>query len=121
MASILNRRCSESMYFLLASDLGVRSCGGKMILPMRESFDGEEEVKQFILGLPAGVSVVIGISSPKQNKLAILLSTIRPDLEIFCLGAAVEMIMFQEGRTGLLSGSGFQWLSFLLQTSVHFS
>ena len=118
MASILKKRGPESMYFLLASDLIGVDCGGKMILPRRDSFDGEEAVKQFIHGLPAGVTVIVGISSPKQNKLAIFLSTIRPDLEIFCLGAALEMIMLQDSRGGFLSGSGFQWLSFFLLKPV---
>ena len=90
MANRLYQESSDLHYFLLSDDITEIPISHKLILPFRDNFNEDNSVKSFVQGLPKNASVIIGISSPKQNKLAILLWNIRPDLTFFCIGAAVS-------------------------------
>lgn len=85
-------------------------------LPMMEEIYVPDELVSVINSLSAGTSVAIGISAPKQNRLAAVLYEIRPDLEYHCLGAAVtahaEKLDSPQSNSRL-SGSGIEWLRFL--------
>ena len=69
----------------------------------------------FLLQIPKGKDLLIGISSPKQNILAKKILQIRPDLHVFCLGAALNMV---EQETNVFSSipilSEQEWLKFLI-------
>ena len=114
MAHRLLNESSDQLYFLLAENVEKISVDKKLILPFKSSFEGDPEVLDFLENLPHGSSLVIGVSSPKQNILANYLYRIRPDLRYFCLGAAVQITWGMEYANTKLRGSGFQWIEFLL-------
>ena len=81
--------------------------------------DIPEDVLLAVHSLAPGTCVGLGVSSPKQNIIAVALHTIRPDLEYHCLGAALFNLEIDAGKFGNatnLSGSGFEWLRFLFTT-----
>ena len=114
MAHRLLNESSNQLYFLLAKNVEKISVNKKLILPFKPSFEGDPELLGFLEYLPHGSTLVIGISSPKQNKLANYLYSIRPDLQFFCLGAAVQITWGMKYANSKLRGSGFQWIEFLL-------
>ena len=114
MAYRLFNESSDQLYFLLAENLEKISEDKKFVLPFRLSFEGDTEVLSFLETLPHGSSLVIGVSSQKQNILANYLHSLRPDLRYFCLGAAVQITWGMKHANTKLRGSGFQWIEFLL-------
>ena len=84
------RNANLPIYFLLPHAVSSIDSERALVLRPAASVDGDVEVRQFISGLPAEATVVVGISSPKQNRLAVNLSSQRPDLTFYCLGAAVD-------------------------------
>ena len=72
--------------------------------------------------IPEGNSVFIGISSPKQNFLAIKISELRPDLEIFCLGAVISTFVHKADVEEMSSQSntGLEWLFHLKRDPIRF-
>ena len=70
----------------------------------------DRELESFIVGTNSRI-VCIGISSPKQNILAIELSKIRSDLTYICLGAA----LYQSRRyPKIIDKLGLNWLLLLM-------
>ena len=61
----------------------------KIILPFWESIDDVCIDNLIIKEVEGYESIVIGISSPKQDRLADLINEIYPKKNIFCLGAAI--------------------------------
>ena len=114
MANRLISESSDRQFFLLSENIKTISADKKLVLPFRSSFEGDAEVLKFIENLPHESSLIIGVSSPKQNILANYLHSIRPDLRYFCLGAAVEITWGRKWTNTKLRGSGFQWIEFLI-------
>ena len=113
MAHRLISRSSDKLYFLLAEDIESIEEDKKIVLPFKSSFEGDAELLDLLETLPIGVILIIGVSSPKQNILAHYLYTLRPDIEYFCLGAAVKITWGMKHANTRLRGTGFQWLEFL--------
>lgn len=107
-------------FFFPARLLNGLSPKAQMALPFLA--DGHEhelplEITHAIEGLNTGTRIGIGVSSPKQNRIAANLFYIRPDLEYHCLGAALFAMeeSTPESRGGLFrSGSGLEWVRFLI-------
>ena len=114
MAHSLAEKFHDNCYFLLAEEISTISADKSLVLQHKDSFEGDTEVLSFLEKIPEGGFVVLGISSPKQNTLAIYLHDKRPDLEYFCLGAAVKLTWSDGDSNMKLRGTGFQWLEFLL-------
>ena len=114
MAYSLTAKPFETLYFLLAEDVENIKEGNKFVLPFKEDFTDDKGMLEFINSVPVNRKLIIGVSSPKQNVLAKYLFSIRPDLEFYCLGAAVKQTWgFSNGNT-ILRGTGLQWLEFLI-------
>lgn len=113
MAHYLLHSVNESCFFLLANDIASIERKNKLVLSVKDSFEDDIDLLNFIEIIPKNSKVILGISSPKQNKLGIYLYKLRPDLEYFCLGAAVQQTWGISANT-FLRGTGFQWLEFLL-------
>lgn len=114
MAYILTKNPFETPYFLLAEDIVNIHDSNKFVLPVKEDFTHEKGMLEFIKSVPFNRKLIIGISSPKQNVLAHYLFTIRPDLEIYCLGAAVQQTWGFKNANTRLRGTGLQWIEFLI-------
>jgi len=86
-------------------------------LPVFADITVPDDLAAGLAKLPPGTRVGIGISAPKQNHLAVALHAQRPDLEYHCLGAAVaryDPSVRESGQKLTLSGSGLEWLRFLI-------
>ena len=111
-----------SWFFITARKLENVALEIQIVLPFLkegEESDVPDAVRRAILSLDPGTSVGLGVSSPKQNRIAVALYELRPDLEYHCLGAALfalEADGAEAGRAASLSGSGFEWLRFLVAT-----
>jgi hypothetical protein len=114
MAHRLDRSGIGNSYFLLADEIASIPAENCFILPFKDSFNDDEAVLAFLRTVPKHASIVLGISSPKQNSLAIYLHSIRPDIEYFCLGAAVKQTWGFAYANTRLRGTGLQWLEFFL-------
>lgn len=87
----------------------------QMALPFFEAITVPPDVAERLMALPANTRVGLGISAPKQNHLAAAMHALRPDLEYHCLGAAIAGYAPQgDSAVPALSGSGFEWLKFLI-------
>jgi hypothetical protein len=113
MAHRLVTKSPSKFYFLLAEDIDLIDEDKKLILPFKSSFEGDVDLLDFLETLPIGVALIIGVSSPKQNVLAHYLHSLRPDVEYFCLGAAVKITWGMKHANTRLRGTGLQWLEFL--------
>ena len=114
MGHVLKTNTTLPNYFLLANDIKNISENRKIILPFKDSFEGDTHLIDFINNIPKGSNVIIGISSPKQNFLANYLFTIRDDLEYICLGAAVQLTWGFKNANTILRGTGLQFLEFFI-------
>jgi hypothetical protein len=114
MAYSLAKKSLEDVYFLLAEEIDGIEKTKKLVLPFKNSFTDDKSVLGFINSVPVNGKVILGVSSPKQNVLANYLFSIRPDLEYFCLGAAVKQTWSLKGANTRLRGTGLQFLEFLV-------
>lgn len=114
MAHTLAKEFHDNCYFLLAEKIESIAEESCLVLKHKDSFEGDGEVLDFIKKIPSGKFLILGISSPKQNTLARYLDTIRPDLDYFCLGAAVKLTWGRNYSNTILRGTGLQWLEFFL-------
>jgi hypothetical protein len=98
----------SSTLYMSAKEMGFKN---EIILPFWKSLDEvnigflEDEIYSF-------KKVVLGVSSPKQDKLAELLMDSRKfsdDVEIYCLGAAIYL-----EKSHIAESRSVHWLSFLL-------
>lgn len=120
--SVLNSISSGSIaarkwFFLTASPLEKVKPEAQFVLPILESTVIPNELAVVLGDLQPRTRIGIGISSPKQNQLAVALHALRPDLEYHCLGAALHGLNTMEGLGEMKSrwcGSGFEWLKFLI-------
>jgi len=106
---------NEKILWLTSSPDIIISAGHVEVLPhFEESFEEFCTANKILLS--SFETIIIGISSPKQNELAreiLLCLGERPNKlkDIHCLGAAVDPdISF---RSSHLSGTGIQWVEFL--------
>ena len=113
MAHKLAQDAFDDCYFLLAHDIQSIPDNRKIVLPFMSNFDHHKPILDFLESVPSSGHVVIGISSPKQNVFANYLHSIRPELDYFCLGAAVKQTWDLNANTWL-RGSGLQWLEFMI-------
>lgn len=113
IANKLFYESSDLHYFLLSEEIKGIPNSHKLILSFRADFEEDDTVKKFVKSLPKNATVIIGISSPKQNKLAIMLWKLRPDLTFYCIGAAVSQTWTKRNNNFMI-GTGFQWIEFLL-------
>lgn len=109
----------RNWYFLTAHPIDNLPQNKQYSLPFFNTVSIPAALKAKILELPAGMNIAIGISSPKQNYLAIELHKIRADLEYHCFGAAITAVDSAKqkkahGRS--LSGSGFEWVHFFIRS-----
>ena len=103
--------------FLTSKSYGTKTVATVLPLPIFKScvylpkIINELEQKKF-------KKIYIGISSPNQNKLAIDLQKIFPTAEIFCLGAAVDMVISDQldlKINKIISGSGLEWFHLFIK------
>lgn len=91
----------------------------QMPLPIFKTISVPDDIAAMLRSLPANTRVGIGISAPKQNYLAAAMHALRPDLEYHCFGAAIADFATPDtakGRSHGLSGTGFEWMSFLVKS-----
>lgn len=71
-----------------------------------------EAISQLATAIPKGHLVAIGISSPKQNELALMLNKLRADLNIICVGAVVGAFESPQYVRDVMktSNTGTEWL-----------
>ncbi len=106
-----------SWFFLTAGPVAGLPKDLQFELPIMNAICVPDDLAQAIGALASGTRVAIGISAPKQNRLAAALHDLRPDLEYHCLGAAVSAYGDNgnsSSRHSRLSGSGIEWLRFLV-------
>ena len=106
-------------YYLLAVNRPEIDQSRQFTLPLfkdLKSVDISSEIMLFLEKVPIKAQLLIGIASPKQNLLAKQIKEIRPDLDIYCLGAA---IYFQSKETREQDGymikffNSHLWIQFL--------
>jgi len=114
MAHKLYENHRSDCFFLLSQEIESINHEKRLILPFKDSFEDDIALKKFVLSLPSNVKLIIGISSPKQNYLAHHLYTLRPDIELYCLGAAVELTWDTSYGNTQLRGTGLQWIEFFI-------
>ena len=85
--------------------------GCQVILP-KDFICTSEAISQIAAAIPTGHLVAIGISSPKQNELALILNKLRVDLNIICIGAVVGTFESQQyvQDVAKTSNTGMEWL-----------
>ena len=107
-------------YFLTAKPLNHVPADKQFALPMLDEIVISTELEQVDSALAPQTKVGIGISSPKQNFLAAALHEVRPDLDYYCLGAALAGLDEGEGSASksVLSGTGIEWLRFLFHSCL---
>lgn len=106
---------SGNWFFFTAAPVAQLPAEIQMTLPFFESVTVPTDVAERLMALPAKTRVGLGISAPKQNYLAVEMHALRPDLEYHCLGAAVAGYVARgDSVAPALSGSGFEWLKFLI-------
>jgi hypothetical protein len=98
----------ENSIFLLSE--GNNLFKNNIVLPFWKSIDEISLDNLLIQKIEAYDSIVIGISSPKQDYLADLINDLYPEKNIFCLGAAVYTSS-NNLRSDKLS---LNWLSMML-------
>jgi hypothetical protein len=98
----------ENSIFLLSEDNSLFK--NNIVLPFWKSIDEISLDNLLIQKIEAYESIVIGISSPKQDYLADLINDFYPEKNIFCLGAAVYTSS-NNLRSDKLS---LNWLSMML-------
>ena len=70
-------------------------------------FNCPDDLVHYNLTIPKEItSIVIGISSPKQDRLAQIISSTNSDIEIYCLGAAI----YKENFPAIVDRLGLSWL-----------
>ncbi|RGP38774.1 hypothetical protein [Pseudotabrizicola alkalilacus] len=106
-------------FFITARPLQNMPTATQVTLPFLPD-SADMKVPQSILSvvesLPFGSRIAIGVSSPKQNRIAVQLHKLRPDLDYHCFGAALfnlEDTDRDRRDAARLSGSGMEWVSFL--------
>lgn len=105
----------SNWFFFTAGPIAHLSAHSQMPLPFFDVVALPDNVAATLKALPDGTRVGIGISAPKQNYLAAAMHSLRPDLEYHCFGAAITVHFAQShGKPPALSGSGFEWLKFLV-------
>ena len=98
----------ENSFFLLSEDNNLLK--NNIVLPFWKSINEISLDNLIIQKIEAYESIVIGISSPKQDYLADLINDLSPEKNIFCLGAAVYTSS-NNLRSDKLS---LNWLSMML-------
>lgn len=99
----------ENSFFLLSEDNNLLK--NNIVLPFWKSINEISLDNLIIQKIEAYESIVIGISSPKQDYLADLINDLYPEKNIFCLGAAVYTSS-NSLRSDKLS---LNWLSMMLK------
>ena len=110
-----NRIDIDNSIFLLSSEN--KSFKNKVILPFWKSVDEIILDNLLIQQIEAYESIVIGISSPKQDFLADLINNLYPEKHIYCLGAAI----YTSSKKNLLSDKfEMNWLIMMLNNFNRF-
>lgn len=106
-------------YYLLAVNRPEIDQSRQFTLPLfkdLKSVNISSEIMLFLEKVPIKAQLLIGIASPKQNLLAKQIKEIRPDLDIYCLGAAIyfqsKEMREQDGYMIRLFNSHL-WIQFL--------
>ncbi len=108
---------AENWFFFTAGPVAQLPVHSQMPLPFFDEVTVPVEIANTLMALPDGTRVGLGISAPKQNYLAVAMHKLRPDLEYYCLGAAiVGHFAKSRGNAPALSGSGLEWLAFLVRS-----
>lgn len=109
---------NNTWFFLTAKPLTSLLHHSQYVLPyFIDKVTVPEDLAEILMNLSPQTRVGLGISSPKQNYLAVSLHALRPDLEYHCFGAALSQSVIFRAKTGLqqvLAGSGLEWLRFLI-------
>lgn len=104
----------ENSFFLLSEDNNLFK--NSLVLPFWKSIEEISLDNSLIKKLEPYESIVIGISSPKQDFLADLINNIYPEKNIFCLGAAV----YTSPKNLKGDKLGVNWLSLMLNDFIRF-
>ena len=108
-SGLKNFKIKESAIFLVASERSKHE--PKVVLPLFKTNQEIDISELNLLSVKNYKHIYIGISSPKQDKLAELLLNKFPNKEIYCLGAAVDI-----KKCLILDKYGLNWLYFLLSS-----
>ena len=106
----------ENWFFLVAKPTEKLLLKKSFVLPFYDDVSVCKNLENILTELKPNTNICIGISSPKQNLLATKLHEIRPDIDFYCLGAALStdyLLNFTKDDSKV-SGSGFEWFKFLL-------
>ncbi len=104
----------ENSFFLLSKDNNLFK--NNIVLPFWKSIDEISLDNSLIKKLESYESIVIGISSPKQDFLADLINNLYPEKNIFCLGAAI----YTSSKNLKSDKLGVNWLSMMLNDFSRF-
>lgn len=115
-AHLMRQQGGANYWFFVSGKINGLSNNSQYALPMAEIIEVTPSILDFLETVPLRATVVIGISSPKQNDFAVKLDKIRPDLDYYCLGAAVEQTWGLRSGNTSLRGTGLQWIEFLALT-----
>ena len=109
-----NKIDSNQSIFLVSSDK--KFFKHQFVLPFWKSIDEISLDKKVVKQIEAFESIVVGISSPKQDRLADLINKLYPEKNIYCLGAAIYTSS-NDLKSDKLS---LNWLSMLLNDFSRF-
>ena len=90
---------------------------GYIELPFWSSAEEVELTNEIIEAIRESNKVIIGISSPKQDKLALLINEKYSNVEIYCLGAAISN---KSPRTAFADKNSLTWLAMLILNPKRF-
>lgn len=103
---------SPALFLTSRSSLGFE---GLKHVPLPADLDiSDDKIIDDLCHVTIDMPIFIGISSPKQNFLAVKLFEKFPSLEIYCIGAVLDAVgNNSQGNIKDLSGSGLEWLMHL--------
>lgn len=108
-----SREQNQNTLFLSSTKLEKNN---EVVLPYWKSLDDIQLNDDIIEKLNKVQEVYIGISSPKQDKLAIMIQEKFPCVDIYCFGAAIYSPKYFQ----ILDNLGLTWLGFMLTNPKRF-
>lgn len=99
---------SLEVFYLTSSSYKISA---HFVLPFWRKIEEIELTDDLILAISKKNNLVVGISSPKQDKLAELICQKFPEKTIYCLGAAI----YTNNKAKLYDRYGLSWFFLMLQ------
>jgi len=99
---------SFEVFYLTSS---IYKSNSYFVLPFWRKIEDIELTDDLIFAIKQNEKLVIGISSPKQDKLAELIISRFPDKAVYCLGAAI----YTNDKANWYDRHGLSWLFLMIQ------